>query len=60
MLEEYFLTSESETLPFISRDKNGNAIIPYKYEDAEPFSRGKAKVKFNSKTFYINKSGDEV
>ncbi len=38
----------------------GNVVIPFEYDEASPFWSGKAKVKQNGKSFYIDKTGKVV
>ncbi len=40
-------------------DKSGKIVIPYKYDDAEPFYKGIAKVSKDRRQFYIDKKGKE-
>lgn len=40
-------------------DKSGKIVIPYKYDDAEPFYKGIAKVSKDGRQFYIDKKGKE-
>jgi hypothetical protein len=41
-------------------DEHAKVAIPVKYEYAEPFDRGKARVALNGRTFFINPVGMEV
>ena len=41
-------------------DENLNIIIPTKYDYAERFKGGFAKVKYNGKSFFIDKKGNEI
>lgn len=41
-------------------DEHAKVAIPVKYEYAEPFDRGKARVALNGRTFFINPIGMEV
>ncbi len=41
-------------------DEHAKVVIPVKYEFAEPFDRGKARVVLNGRTFFINPVGMEV
>ncbi len=41
-------------------DERAKVAIPVKYEYAEPFDRGKARVALNGRTFFINPVGMEV
>jgi hypothetical protein len=41
-------------------DEHAKVEIPVKYEYAEPFDRGKARVALNGRTFFINPVGMEV
>ncbi len=41
-------------------DEHAKVVIPIIYEYAEVFDRGKAKVVFNGRTFFINPDGAEV
>jgi len=41
-------------------DKSGATVIPFKYDFGESFSKGKAKVEINGKSFYINKKGERT
>ena len=41
-------------------DENAKVVIPVKYEYAEPFDRGKARVMLNGRTFFIDPDGMEV
>jgi hypothetical protein len=41
-------------------DEYAKVVIPIKYDYAESFDRGKAKVVLNNRTFYINPDGIEV
>ena len=41
-------------------DEHAKIAIPVKYEYAEPFDRGKARVALNGRTFFINPVGMEV
>ena len=40
-------------------DKSGKIVIPYKYDYAEPFYKGIAKVSKDGRQFYIDKKGKE-
>ena len=42
-------------------DKTGKEVIPFVYEDARYFNKdGKAKVKLNGETFFIDVKGNRV
>ncbi len=41
-------------------DEHAKVVIPVQYEYAEPFAKGKARVAFNGKAFFINPDGIEV
>lgn len=41
-------------------DKNGNGVVPCKYDDAYAFSEGLAKVQKNGKIGFVDKNGNEV
>lgn len=41
-------------------DKAGKLVIPAKYDDAESFHSGKARVLLNGRRFYIDRNGNEV
>jgi negative regulator of sigma E activity len=41
-------------------DTTGKEVISFKYDDAENFSKGFAKVKLEGREFYIDKYGNEV
>ena len=41
-------------------DEHAKVVIAVKYDDAEVFDRGKAKVVLNGRTFFINPEGMEV
>ncbi|MBO9684719.1 MAG: WG repeat-containing protein, partial [Flavisolibacter sp.] len=41
-------------------DTNGKLVIPFTYPEAEPFKNGKAQVKLNGRSFYIDKNGQEI
>lgn len=41
-------------------DEHAKVVIPVKYEYAEPFDRGKARVAFTGRTFFINPDGIKV
>lgn len=41
-------------------DKNGNEVVPLKYDIAHPFKEGLAIVKLNEKWGFIDKNGKEV
>ncbi len=41
-------------------DKENHVAVPFRYEDARPFSCGMAAVKRGGKYFYINKTGEET
>lgn len=41
-------------------DMSGQVVIPLRFQEATPFSDGKAKVKYNGKYIYINKLGVQV
>jgi hypothetical protein len=41
-------------------DEHAKAVIPVKYEYAEVFDQGKARVTLNGRTFFINADGVEV
>lgn len=41
-------------------DEHAKVVIPVKYEDAEIFDRGKARVVLNGRSFFINPEGVEV
>lgn len=41
-------------------DEHAKVAIPVKYEYAEPFDRGKARVALQGRTFFINPAGMEV
>lgn len=57
---------EKKLIPFNSNgkhgwiDKTGQVVIPLKYDDAESFENGKARVKLNGEWFYIDKQGNRV
>ncbi|MBQ1979963.1 MAG: WG repeat-containing protein, partial [Alistipes sp.] len=41
-------------------DKIGNVVISLKYDFVGSFFKGKAKVKLNGETFYIDKNGNRI
>ena len=41
-------------------DKNMNLVIPMKYDEAEDFNEGQAKVRLGDKWIYIDKTGREM
>jgi hypothetical protein len=41
-------------------DHSGKKIIPFKYDDAWPFSEGLAAVKVDGKWGFIDKTGKEI
>lgn len=41
-------------------DKTGKIVIPLQYDDVNPFNNGKAQVKLDSRSFYIDKKGNEI
>ena len=41
-------------------DKTGEVAIPCKYDAADSFNEGAAKVKFEEREFNIDKTGNEV
>jgi len=41
-------------------DKTGKQVIQLKYDYAEDFKNGKAKVKLDGEEFYIDKKGKKV
>lgn len=60
---EYFRDSSTGKCGF---KHNGTIVIPARYDDVLDnngvvgFKNGKAKVKLNGRTFYIDKKGNEV
>ena len=64
---ELYDTSLPDLIPIVDKkgkfgyiDKNGNEVVPCKYDDAEYFSEGLAKVKMNGRWGFIDKNGKEV
>ena len=64
---ELYDTSLPDLIPIVDKkgkfgyiDKNGNEVIPCKYDDAWGLSEGLAGVKINGKYGFIDKNGKEV
>ena len=64
---ELYEASLPDLIPIVDKngkwgytDKNGNGVVPCKYDDAYAFSEGLAKVQKNGKIGFVDKNGNEV